>query len=295
MDFWRFVWKRKWLVVIPVVLFTTATSLVAYSQPVIYRSEARIMVVPQRVPESFVPSSISTKLEDRLQAIKQQILSRTRLERIITEFNLYEAERKTGIMEDVVQRMRTRDIGAETQIRGDGDPAVFTVSFQVGRSSESPCESLKSWPACSSMKTSRTGQGWPKTRSMFLEGQIDALAKEVDEFAARMERDRIEHRTSPRSQVLEDEELQNSYRALLANRQQARMAANMENRQIGEQFKIVDPARIPARPEGPERLSISLFGAGAGLGLGLVLMLAASMRKPAPPASVIPAVSPAAE
>ena len=131
--------------------------------------------------------------------------------------------------------------------------------------------------------------------AQFLEGEGDALAKEVDEFAARMERDRIEHRTSPRSQVLEYEELQNTYRAVLANRQQARMAANMEDRQIGEQFKIIDPARIPARPEGPDRLSTGLFGAGAGLSLGLVLMLAASMRKPTPPASVIPTASPAAE
>jgi uncharacterized protein involved in exopolysaccharide biosynthesis len=81
----------------------------------------------------------------------------------------------------------------------------------------------------------------------------------------------------------------------LANRQQARIAANMENRQIGEQFRVVDSARIPTRPEGPERLRIRLFGAGAGLGLGLLLMLAASMRKPTPPAPLIPAAPPAPE
>ena len=201
MDFWRFVWKRKWLVVIPVVLFTTATSLVAYSRPVIYRSETRIMVVPQRVPESFVPSSISTKLEDRLQAIKQQILSRTRLERIITEFNLYEVERKTNIMEDLVQRMRTRDIGIGTvQIRDDSDAVAFTVSFQ----SVDPRTAMRVTEKLASLFINENlsdRQRMAQNTVMFLESQIEALAREVDEFAARMEQDRIEHRTSPRSQV----------------------------------------------------------------------------------------------
>ena len=295
MDFLRFVWKRKWLVVIPVVLCTTATGLVAYSQPVIYRSESRIMVVPQRVPESFVPSSMSTTLEDRLQGIKQQVLSRTRLERIIAEFNLYAVERKTGIMEDLVQRMRTRDIGIETRPSGhDGDAAVFTVSFQ----SVDPRTAMRVTEKLSSLFINENLEDrsrMAENTAQFLEGHSEALAKEVDEFAARMERDRIEHRTSPRSQVLEYEELQKTYRALLANRQQARIAASLEARQIGETFKLVDVARIPTRPEGPERLSIGLFGAGAGLGVGLLLMLAASMRKPPPPAPVIPAASPAAE
>ena len=110
-----------------------------------------------------------------------------------------------------------------------------------------------------------------------------------------MERDRLAHRTTPRSKVIEYEELQNTYRELLGKRQQARLAANMEKRQIGEQFRVIDPARIPARSEGPDRPSITLFGAGAGLAVGLLLMLVASMRPPAPPPLAIPAASPAAE
>ena len=64
--------------------------------------------MPQRVPESYVRSTVTTRIEDRLQSISQQILSRTRLERIIQDFNLYTEERRTGIMEDIVERMRTK-------------------------------------------------------------------------------------------------------------------------------------------------------------------------------------------
>ena len=73
--------------------------------------------MPQRIPESYVESTITSRIEDRLQSISQQILSRTRLERIINEFNLYARARRTGDMENVVERMR-RDINVET-VKGD--------------------------------------------------------------------------------------------------------------------------------------------------------------------------------
>ncbi len=62
--------------------------------------------MPPRVPESFVRSAVTSRIEDRLPAIQQQIMSRTRLERIITDLNLYPDERRFGIMEDVVEQMR---------------------------------------------------------------------------------------------------------------------------------------------------------------------------------------------
>ena len=291
MEFWRFVWRRKWLLVVPVVLSTVAASVVAYRMPVIYRSETQLIVAPQRVPQTLVPSSVEAKLEDRLASIKQQILSRTRLERIITEFNLYAKERQTAIMEDVVQRMRLRDIGIETMPGGeDGDPAVFTVSFQ----SSDPRTTMRVTEKLASLFINENLEDrsrMAENTHQFLEGQLEELARQVDEFAAGMERDRLAHRTTRRSDVIQYEELQNTYRELLGKRQQARIAASMEARQIGEQFKVIDPARIAERPEGPDRLSISLFGAGAGLAVGLALMLAASMRRPTSAAPAIPVAS----
>ena len=61
-----------------------------------YRSETLILVVPQRVPESYVRSTVTARIEDRLQSISQQILSRTRLERIIQDFNLYRRSARPG-------------------------------------------------------------------------------------------------------------------------------------------------------------------------------------------------------
>jgi capsular polysaccharide biosynthesis protein len=53
------------------------------------------------------------------------------------------------------------------------------------------------------------------------------------------------------------------------------MSANLERRQIGEQFRVLEPARMPERPVSPNRLQLNAMGAfgGLALGVGLVLFL----------------------
>jgi polysaccharide chain length determinant protein (PEP-CTERM system associated) len=115
--------RRKWVILIPAVLIAGAVAIWAHGLPDSFRSETLILVVPQRVPESYVRSTVTARIEDRLQSITQQILSRTRLERIIQDFNLYAEKRKTGIMEDIVEQMR-RDIEVQI-VKGD----AFRVSY----------------------------------------------------------------------------------------------------------------------------------------------------------------------
>jgi protein tyrosine kinase modulator len=118
--------RRFWLLIVPLAVIGASTAVVGRALPDLYRSETLILVVPQRVPENFVKSTVTTRIEDRLQSIAQQILSRTRLERVIQDFELYPQERRTGIMEDVVEKMR-RDISVQV-VKGD----AFRVAY-VGR------------------------------------------------------------------------------------------------------------------------------------------------------------------
>src|SRR4030095_14171661 len=71
------------------------------------------------------------------------------------------------------------------------------------------------------------------------------------------------------------ETLRQSYTNLLAKSENARMSANVERRQIGEQFRVLEPARLPERPISPNRLQINSMGAlgGLALGLGFVVFL----------------------
>ena len=74
------------------------------------------------------------------------------------------------------------------------------------------------------------------------------------------------------------ETLQNTYKTLLAKSQESNMAANLERRQIGEQFRVIEPARLPERPISPNRLRLNSLGALAGLCLGLALIALLAYR-----------------
>jgi len=122
-DLLLLVWRRKWLIVGPIVLVGLVTAVWVHFLPDLYRSETLILVVPARVPENYVRSTVTTRLEDRLQSINQQVLSRTRLERIIQDLNLYPEMRRTTFMELVVEEMR-RNIDVRT-VKGD----AFKISY----------------------------------------------------------------------------------------------------------------------------------------------------------------------
>jgi uncharacterized protein involved in exopolysaccharide biosynthesis len=72
--------------------------------------------------------------------------------------------------------------------------------------------------------------------------------------------------------------LQETYRQLLAKSENSKMAASLETREIGEQFRILDPPRVPLKPHSPNRLQINLAGTAAGLGIGVLLIGLAYVR-----------------
>ncbi|HEX6163956.1 MAG TPA: GNVR domain-containing protein, partial [Vicinamibacterales bacterium] len=67
---------------------------------------------------------------------------------------------------------------------------------------------------------------------------------------------------------------QQTYRGLLQKKEESQIAANLEKRQIGEQFKILDPARMPEKPASPDRprlyLIALLVAIAAGLGVAAI-------------------------
>jgi polysaccharide chain length determinant protein (PEP-CTERM system associated) len=147
-EYARIAWRRRWYIAIPAVVIASVTIVVSMFLPNRYRASSSILIIPQRVPENFVRPTVTADLGERLNMISQQILSRTRLERIVQEFNLYERERQRGaIMEDVIDRMR-KDISvniARPRSRRD-DINSFSVAFDAndGRTAMRVTERLAS-------------------------------------------------------------------------------------------------------------------------------------------------------
>jgi polysaccharide chain length determinant protein (PEP-CTERM system associated) len=126
--------RRMWIAIAVVAVAASAAAGLALFLPNTYTSSAVIVVEGQQIPEAMVRPTVTTGSDTRLQRISQEILSRSRLERIIREFNLYPDLQKTNIIDDVIAAMR-RDIGLES-ITGRRRPASRqqqeAVSFAVG-------------------------------------------------------------------------------------------------------------------------------------------------------------------
>src|SRR6185503_10281200 len=85
------------------------------------------------------------------------------------------------------------------------------------------------------------------------------LAEHIREFEHRVEQ--TPSREKDVMILMRDyENMQKNYQALLDKRLNAHVAENLEKRQKGEQFRILDPANLPSKPEKPNRPLIILFG-----------------------------------
>ena len=116
--------RRIWYIVIPFVIILMVAGIYGFSSPRLYRATTLILVTPQKVPTDYVRPTVTSRIEDRLQSIGQEIMSRTRLEQIISEFKLYSKEAKSLALEEIVELMR-KDISVEIR----GRESYFTVSY----------------------------------------------------------------------------------------------------------------------------------------------------------------------
>jgi polysaccharide chain length determinant protein (PEP-CTERM system associated) len=105
-DFAAIARKRSLLIIVPIVLGFLVALVVSSRLPNVYEAETLIQIVPQRVPDTYVRSTVTIRTEDRLDALSHQVQSRTQLERMILELNLYPEDRALRPMQDVVEKMR---------------------------------------------------------------------------------------------------------------------------------------------------------------------------------------------
>lgn len=119
--------RRKLLIVFTILFILSGAIVYCGIMPDIYKSSTTILVIPQRVPEKFVSSTVTYGVAERLTATSQQILSRTRLMQVIDEIGLYRGERNSTPPEILAEKMRSR-IGIK--IHGGENKDRFVLSFE---------------------------------------------------------------------------------------------------------------------------------------------------------------------
>ena len=256
------------------------TSLASsYWLPTRYRSESVILVQPQEVPAELAAAA-TAQSRARMQLISQTILSRPRLEWIAKDFGLDKRQEPNAPMDDTVQQMR-RSISVEVlppqQPESSTDAGVLKVSFE----SPDPRLSMRVTERIAAMfveENLRQRAGVLDGTNQALEAAIEDVRFRLAEQESKLVELRAQRRPLSRADELLFEVLQDRYRDLLVKREDSRSTSNLARRAVGDQFRVLEAARLPKDPVGPSRTAVNAGGAFAGLALSIGALI---FRQPA--------------
>ncbi len=177
-DYFAILKRRGWMVIIPAILAPILAVAITYRLTPVYTSQTLVLIEPQTVPDTYVKPIIAEDLDSRLASMKEQILSRSRLEPIIERFNLG----APGMdMDDKVAKTR-KDIGItpiHSEIAGSGGLPGFFISFTASdpHTAQLVCREITSlFVSANLQEREQSAEG----TTQFLKGQLDQAKANLD-------------------------------------------------------------------------------------------------------------------
>lgn len=178
-DYKEIVLRRLPYIIIPLVLIFVGAVLYAFLAPKTYEAKTLILVTPQRVPTEFVRTTVTSRITERLASIEQEITSRTSLEPIIRDNNLYPKLTRSLPLEDVVAVMR-KDIKVEIARSDRNDSGGY---FTIAYSSNDP----KTAATVTNRLADLYIEGNLRIREQQAKGTTDFLKDELDAARGKLE------------------------------------------------------------------------------------------------------------
>jgi succinoglycan biosynthesis transport protein ExoP len=124
--------RRHLYFLIPLLIGWAIVWGVSWVLPPRYRSGTLILVEQPTMPKDYVTPNVNEDLQERLQSITQQILSRTRLLHIVEQLNLYPSNHAQQPQDSLVDRMR-KDIDIElVRDAGNNRITAFNLYYSSG-------------------------------------------------------------------------------------------------------------------------------------------------------------------
>jgi len=132
-------WKSFILSSVPLFLLIVFIALMI---PTTYLAKCTILVETQQIPQEYVRTTITSYVEERLQAIAQRIMRRSKLQELIDRFDLYAEMKEHFPSETIIEEMRDainlETISTEVVDRRTGRPASATIAFAVSYEGKDP-------------------------------------------------------------------------------------------------------------------------------------------------------------
>lgn len=189
----RLIAHRKWLVLGVALTIAAGTFLYSRSMPNIYTSETVILVDPQKVPDSYVKSTVTGDVRNRLSTLSQQILSATRLQRIIETLNLYPEDRKKLAREEVITRMRS-DISVQvvSEFGASQDFQAFRIAYS-GKDARLVAQVTNDLASLFIEENLKAREQQATGTTEFLGNQLQETRKDLEQQEAKLKEYKLKH------------------------------------------------------------------------------------------------------
>lgn len=206
---WLLVWGASWV------------------WPSVYRSGTLILVEQPAVPEKLVASNIDDDIQRQLDSISEQILSRTRLLKIIDSLNLYAEERIRKSPDELVDQMR-KDIDIELVRSDDRKLASFNI-YYLNRNPEMAQRATNELANLFISENLELRQERSENTTKFLEDQLDQARQRLAQQEARVREFKDKHPGELPSQTSTNLQILTGLQAQLQSQQDALSRAKQQN------------------------------------------------------------------
>lgn len=185
--------RRRAMIFTVAAVLLVASAALAYFLPAVYRSTATILIEEQEIPPDLVRSAIATYADQRIETIKQQVLSRSTLWKIVEQYDLYKDLRKRNPTEEVLARfvkdiqidvMNVKVIDRRTQ-----NPTQATIAFTLAYDGESPELAQKVANELTSLflgENLKTRERHAQETTAFLKRESENLAHHIQELEQKL-------------------------------------------------------------------------------------------------------------
>ena len=178
--------RRKWAMALVALAISLAGVALAFLLPPSYRSTATILIEEQEIPSDIVRSAITSYADQRIETIKQQVMTRSTLWRIIEQYGLYSSLRENSPTEEVLERftkdIRVDVINAKVIDKRTQSPSQATIAFTLTYEGESPGITQKVANELTSLflgENLKTRERHAEETTSFLKRESEQLAQKI--------------------------------------------------------------------------------------------------------------------
>ena len=125
-DYLKILYRRRWYAIAVFLVISLGSTLYAWRKPDVYRSESRIQVEAAPMPQDYVRPSVRSSPEEQIASIRSAVQSRSLLERMIQDFQLF----GYGMGEDFSMEEAVRGVGNNIEITTSSKD-TFNVAFHA--------------------------------------------------------------------------------------------------------------------------------------------------------------------